>query len=96
MKTVGVRELKNRLSHYLRLVREGERVLVTERGEVIAEVRATSAAEAGRGAEGLEALVRRGLARGGGENRPELYPALAPVLPEGEAWRLLDLERGDR
>ena len=36
---VGTKELKNRLSHYLRLVREGERVLVTDRGIVVAELR---------------------------------------------------------
>ena len=38
MKTVGVRELKDRLSEYLRRVRAGEGVLVTDRGEVIAEL----------------------------------------------------------
>ena len=38
MRAVGVRELKNRLSEYLRLVRAGERVLVTDRGQVIAEL----------------------------------------------------------
>ena len=32
MNTVGIRELKNRLSAYVRLVRAGERVLVTDRG----------------------------------------------------------------
>jgi antitoxin (DNA-binding transcriptional repressor) of toxin-antitoxin stability system len=37
MKTVGVRELKNRLSEYLREVRRGESVLVTDRGDVVAE-----------------------------------------------------------
>lgn len=37
MQTVGVRELKNKLSEYLRRVRLGERVLVTDRGEVVAE-----------------------------------------------------------
>ena len=37
--TVGTRELKNRLSHFLRQVREGERVLVTDRGTVVAELR---------------------------------------------------------
>jgi antitoxin (DNA-binding transcriptional repressor) of toxin-antitoxin stability system len=56
MRTVGVRELKNRLSHYLRLVRSGERVLITNRGKVVAEV----------------------------------------ALQEGEAQRLLGLERGGR
>ena len=38
MKAVGVRELKNRLSEYLRLVRNGEEILVTDRGEVVAEL----------------------------------------------------------
>jgi prevent-host-death family protein len=34
--TVGVRELKARLSHYLRRVKSGERLGVTERGEIVA------------------------------------------------------------
>jgi prevent-host-death family protein len=38
MKSVGVRELKNRLSQYLRDGRAGERALVTDRGEVVAEL----------------------------------------------------------
>lgn len=38
-KRIGVKELKNRLSAYLREVREGRRVLVTDRGEVVAELR---------------------------------------------------------
>lgn len=36
---VATKELKNRLSHYLHLVRNGERVLVTDRGTVVAELR---------------------------------------------------------
>ena len=36
--TVSVRDLKNRLSEYLRRVRAGERLVVTERGRPIAEV----------------------------------------------------------
>lgn len=36
MLTVGVRELRNKLSQYLKRVREGERIEVTDRGEVIA------------------------------------------------------------
>lgn len=38
MKSVGLRELKNRLSEYVREVRSGEAVLVTDRGEVVAEL----------------------------------------------------------
>ncbi|MDP3911347.1 MAG: hypothetical protein Q8Q14_13245 [Gemmatimonadales bacterium] len=39
MKTVGVKRLKARLSEYLRTVKAGETVLVTERDEVVAELR---------------------------------------------------------
>ena len=40
---VGTRELKNRLSYYLRLVKAtGEPVFVTDRGAVVAELRPAS------------------------------------------------------
>lgn len=36
--TVGVRELKNRLTHYLKAVRGGRRLVVTDRGKPVAVV----------------------------------------------------------
>lgn len=36
MKRIGVRELKNGLSHYLHRVTTGERIVVTARGQAIA------------------------------------------------------------
>ncbi|MFN2376003.1 MAG: type II toxin-antitoxin system Phd/YefM family antitoxin [Candidatus Binatia bacterium] len=39
MKAVGVKQLKAHLSEYLRMTKAGETVLVTERDEVIAELR---------------------------------------------------------
>ena len=39
MKTIGVRELKAQLSRVLREVRAGETILVTDRGQVVAELR---------------------------------------------------------
>lgn len=36
MLTVGVRELKNRLTHYLQLTHEGERIIVTDHGTPVA------------------------------------------------------------
>jgi antitoxin (DNA-binding transcriptional repressor) of toxin-antitoxin stability system len=42
MKTVAVKELKNRLSSYRREVTAGEVVLVTDRGRVVAELRQPS------------------------------------------------------
>ncbi len=38
MKAVGIKNLKNNLSRYLNLVREGEIVYVTDRDEIIAEI----------------------------------------------------------
>jgi antitoxin (DNA-binding transcriptional repressor) of toxin-antitoxin stability system len=38
MKAVGIKVLKNNLSKYLKQVRAGETILVTDRDEVIAEI----------------------------------------------------------
>lgn len=40
MKVVGIKELKNKLSEYVKLAKAGEVVLVTDRGDVVAELRA--------------------------------------------------------
>jgi prevent-host-death family protein len=43
MKTVGSRELKNRLGRYLKLVRKGETLIVTDRGKPVARIVPTDA-----------------------------------------------------
>jgi prevent-host-death family protein len=43
MKTVGVRELKANLSRYLKRVRAGTRLVVTERGRAIASIQSIDA-----------------------------------------------------
>jgi prevent-host-death family protein len=98
MKTVGVRELKNRLSEYIRQVRSGESVLVTDRGEVVAEL-----APPGHGAAdsdvpaALLALAKRGLATLGTSNDAGLYPTLPRKRKRrATAAQLLDEERGSR
>lgn len=45
MGTVGVRELKNRLTHYLGRAKRGEEVVVTERGKPIAVLQSVRAVE---------------------------------------------------
>jgi prevent-host-death family protein len=45
MSTVGVKELKNRLTHYLRRTKHGEEVIVTERGKPIALIQGIQSAE---------------------------------------------------
>ena len=98
MKTVGVRELKNRLSEYLRHVRSGESVLVTDRGEVIAEFSPPGRGQAdGSVPAGLLGLARRGLLTLGSPGDPSVYVAL-PRARRGQrsAAELLDEERGSR
>jgi antitoxin (DNA-binding transcriptional repressor) of toxin-antitoxin stability system len=62
MKSVGIKQLKSRLSEYLRLVRSGEIVLVTDRDEVAAELRPTrrQLGAADSLDELLESLAKRG------------------------------------
>jgi antitoxin (DNA-binding transcriptional repressor) of toxin-antitoxin stability system len=95
MKAVGIRELKNRLSEYVRLVKSGETVLVTDRGAIVAELRPPGEARH----EGLnpviDALIRRGNVKIGAPNRPDLYPSQRSVKP-GTAAKLLDAEREER
>ena len=98
MRAVGIRELKNRLSEYLRQVHNGERVLVTDRGRVIAELRPPGAPEEADKYPGLNAMARSGLIRLGQTNRADLYPELLPAAPDHpdlSTW-LLEQDRTDR
>ena len=96
MTTVDIRELKNRLSEHLRMVRRGEAILVTDRGEVVAELRQPASVPGTAAYPALIRHARAGKARIGAPNRPDLYPPLKPFLPPGAAKRLLDEERGNR
>jgi prevent-host-death family protein len=55
---VGIRELKNHLSHYLDRVRAGEEVVVTDRGRPVARLSSIAPAE-----ERLANLVAAGVVR---------------------------------
>lgn len=95
MKAVGVRELKNRLSEYLRLVRSGEAILVTDRGEVVAELRQPSP-RVELPYPALLAAVQQGRAKLGMANHRDLYRPLTQAMSPGMAAKLLDEERGGR
>lgn len=64
MKAVGVKILKAKLSEYLRLVKTGETILVTERDEVVAELRPAHRQDVVATAleDGLQHLADRGAA----------------------------------
>lgn len=71
MANVAIRELKNRLSEYLRRVKKGERLVITERGKPVAVI---SSAEKPVH-EGIEAMVRERAARwSGGKPRGAKRP----------------------
>jgi antitoxin (DNA-binding transcriptional repressor) of toxin-antitoxin stability system len=96
VKTVGIRDLKIHLSAHLRDVQRGDTILVTDRGEVVAELRPPGAAEI--------ALTPAELARRRLVDRGLLQPAAAPgslawnrplsrLLKSGSAQDLLDADR---
>ncbi len=98
MRAVGVRDLKANLSRYLREVERGEVVLVTDRGRVVAELRA--APETAQ----VESAVDRGLRLLGARtplslrepHDPSAYVTSPLHAPDGTARALLDAERGER
>jgi antitoxin (DNA-binding transcriptional repressor) of toxin-antitoxin stability system len=97
MKAVGLRELKNRLSEYVREVRSGGGILVTDRGQVVAELNPPGHhAAADGGTPGLATLVSKGLIEHGASNDAARYPRLPRALPHGRVAGLLDAERGGR
>ena len=64
---VGVRELKTRLGGYLQQVRQGSTLIVTDRGEPVAELRPLARARAGN--ERLEQLLALGVVTRTGARR---------------------------
>lgn len=98
MKTVGLRELKNSLSEYVRYVRKGETVVITDRGEVVAEMSPPQDSPSDRKIPpGLQDLARRGLVRlAKRKNDPSLYRRRRGILKPEEVAELLDWTRGER
>jgi antitoxin (DNA-binding transcriptional repressor) of toxin-antitoxin stability system len=96
MNPVNVAELKNRLSHYLRLVRRGQAVLVRDRDRVIARIEPAGGydATAGDDAARLSDLEARGiLRRGRGRITPDLWERRPRT--DADAVAVLLAERDD-
>lgn len=68
---IGARELKTRLGTYLRQVRRGATLIVTERGRPVAELRPLALDEGGL-EEALSGLVAQGVLGGEIRERPPL------------------------
>jgi antitoxin (DNA-binding transcriptional repressor) of toxin-antitoxin stability system len=97
VKTVKIAELKNRLSHYLRLVQRGESLLVCDRDRVIARIervgRDVSLPESD--ADRLDRLERRGVIRRGAGKLSRQWLARRPKVGADVVAALLrDREEG--
>lgn len=99
MRAVGIKQLKARLSEYIRLVKGGETVLVTEREQVVAEIRPArrQATRTGDLEDILDRLAEAGeLARASESRRGWTWAPRGIGLPAGTASAVLDEIRGDR
>lgn len=103
MKAVGIKNLKNNLSKYLDMVREGEIVYVTDRDDIIAEIHKPISApttvvsrwEAFLNEEERKGTIKRAKHSGPSRLRDLLarHPP-GPVIPD---WKkILDETREDR
>jgi antitoxin (DNA-binding transcriptional repressor) of toxin-antitoxin stability system len=99
MKVVGIKQLKARLSEYIRLAKAGETVLVTERDEVVAELRPSHRQSpiGDRLEDLLDALAASGeVSRAAQPKGDWTWRSRGLGLPSGTAQGLLDELRQDR
>ena len=99
MKVVGIKQLKARLSEYIRLAKAGETVLVTERDQVVAELgparRQTPTGD--RLEEVLETLAAAGeITRAAQSKGDWTWHSQGLGLPAGTVRTLLDELRQER
>ena len=96
MRAIGIKNLRNRLSEYVRLAASGETVLVTDRDRVVAELGPPRAGRAERLEDAaLAEAVRTGWLRpplGASDAPPPRYP----LGPLDDLLRELDEDRADR
>lgn len=96
MIAVGIKVLKNKLSEYVRLAARGERILVTDRDRVVAELIAprADAPATGPDAEMVEAVRNGWIALPRTELPP--LPPRRPIADSETVLRWLNEAREDR
>lgn len=98
-KKIGIKDLKARLSEYIREVQAGETILVTNRDDVVAELHPHyPATSPNRDTEGvLDGLARTGEVTRAQQRKSDWsWSPEGLKLPEGTARALLDELREDR
>ena len=98
METVGIRQLKNNLSKYVRQVEGGDVLIVTDRGRVVAEMVPPGSSRRRDIHPGLLEMERKGQIRlATRPNDPSLYRRMPYVDLGGKTIQdLMDEIRGDR
>lgn len=99
MKSVGIKQLKARLSEYVRLARQGETILVSDRDEIVAELGpARRQAPPPDSVEAvLDRLAQRGqVTRAARTGQPRAWSPKPLGLEKESVDRLLDELREDR
>jgi prevent-host-death family protein len=93
MISTGIRELKNKLSHYVRQIEAGKRVAVTAHGRVVAELVPPGAGTGG--SSRYEELVAAGIIVPAIEHdeAPPEWPDIR--LSRGTVAELIDSDRGE-
>jgi prevent-host-death family protein len=97
MHSVGIKALKDRLSEYVRAAAAGETVLVTDRGQVVAElVSPRVRADASPAERLLGDLLRQGLLAPAKVSPKARLPRRKPVAKIDELLGELDESRAER
>ena len=97
MHRVGIKDLKNRLSEYVRAAAAGETVLVTDRGQIVAElVSPRVRGDASPDEQRLGELMRQGLLTPAKLSAKARLPQRKPVAKVADVLRELDDSRADR
>jgi prevent-host-death family protein len=92
MRSVNVAELKNSLSSYLRLVRDGEELIVRDRNRPIARI-VPIASEEPEDDEEARLIASGQLTPGGGPIGEEFWAMPAPKVSAKAVQRALEAER---
>jgi prevent-host-death family protein len=86
MRKIGSREFKNRMGRYLRAVRKGQTLIITDRGKVVAKVAPADQTDATESIldEGLNKLHAQGLIRLARKPFPKFRPAKGRGKPASQ------------
>jgi len=93
MKTVGSRELKNRLGRYLKLVGKGETLIITDRGKPVARIIPTDS----NGGEGrsVDEVLKQMEAEGHLRLGTRPFKRIKPIRLKGKPLSKMILEDRD-